>query len=168
MANDWFVWPGKYMHQRVCNSRNWKVFWFFMPQFCKMLKPQIENLFFHSLFSGRRRVSLSRNTQLKHFPNSASSHYFSICKLNLAIPIILLLLSTTFDVTGEWFEFSFSSGFLISQTNISSIVNLLLFSKRIRNIPSFIKHFDHISVAVCLEREELSSCRVNNRNKSKK
>lgn len=123
---------------------------------------------FHSLFSGRRRVSLSRNTQLKHCPNSASSHYFSICKLNLAIPIILLLLSTTFDVTGEWFEFSFSSGFLISQTNISSIVNLLLFSRRIRNIPSFIKHFDHISVAVCREREELSSCRVNNRNKSKK
>lgn len=69
-----------------------------------------ENFLFF-FFAGRRRVSLGRSPQLNNCPTSASSHYSSICKLSLVIPVILLLLSTTIDVTGKWFMLKFTSTF---------------------------------------------------------
>lgn len=105
---------------------------------------------FYFLVSGRRRVSLRRNPQLNHCPTSASSHYFSICKLNLAIPVILLLLlSTTFDVTGKWFNnnSNIASKALISLRRVvSDILPLVAPATSKQYSTSFIKHFDHISM----------------------
>lgn len=58
--------------------------------------------FFLFFIAGRRRVSLRRSPQLNQRSPSASSHYFNLCRLGLVIPVVLLLLlSTIIDVTGE-------------------------------------------------------------------
>lgn len=98
------------------------------------------------LFSGRRRVSLWPNLKLNHCPKSASSHYFSLCKLNLAIPVILLLLSTTIDVTGKWWRINIQ----YCLPHISDHFYAFCCSQeKSNNMTSFIRHFDHISAVVC-------------------
>lgn len=109
MANDWFVWPGNVNDVcEICISRN--------RAKCLISPLQLNRNDFHEnflffFFAGRRRVSLRRSPQLNNCPTSASSHYSSICKLSLVIPVILLLLSTTIDVTGKWFMLKFTSTF---------------------------------------------------------
>lgn len=109
MANDWFVWPGNVNDVcEICISKN--------RAKCLISPLQLNRNDFHEnflffFFAGRRRVSLGRSPQLNNCPTSASSHYSSICKLSLVIPVILLLLSTTIDVTGKWFMLKFTSTF---------------------------------------------------------
>lgn len=103
---------------KICISWNWNCVWFL---------PLLTTEHFLFFIPGRRRVSLRRNTKLNHCLTSASSHYFSFSKLNLAIPVILLLLlSTTVDVTGKWFNKHSSIVSDISSTWLFPILCLLL------------------------------------------